>query len=582
MVGMPFDRSYAEAEFAEIVRGWNRHRSASGTRFDAPGIESYIDRQGRYEGATRMLWALGGWFQRPGRPDVLDGIDLRSTAIELLENGPADWDSIPKPHALDQRIVEAATVAWAATRFPTARSESLERFLARFGEAPGKELLRERRSEAIRDVARAALREPRRLPSAIVAASTAVRAAMGTHVPWWSNWALFYALNHASRSRLGMPFDHRLIESALDYVESVHDGHGWFDDAERPGTGHFDDYSNWVFAFHYLALRELGFERAGLTAAVRRQMQDFPFFFASDGAYPEFGRSMLYRWARLGAPLMAYRQGLWPHSVGVLKRVVERHYRWYRERGVLSDEGALVQSVTAMGDIRTLDAYSGVGSAYNAMQFFAALWDLPDNDPFWTCEGEPLPVDHGDFRRVIQGPGWLLVGRGGHVDRFNAGSRKSPLKYGKFCYSTRGGNRIAPPDIATGADSMLCLTDGVHVGHRDGIESFSVGDDWLEFEWCQRVGSRRHAIKTRIELTPTGHRRTHRIRPAGPVRSIESSECGLAPGAVALIPEAGYAGPATEIHEVGGHFTAAVSWRSIALANVDGPMELRCRVSWRD
>ena len=82
---------------------------------------------------------------------------------------------------------------------------------------------------------------------------------------------------------------------------------------------------------------------------VRAWMQHYPYFFAADGATCEYGRSLAYKFSRLGAPLWAYKLGAWPHSAGMLKRLVGRHLRWYVDRGAVRADGTLRQSLTVTG-----------------------------------------------------------------------------------------------------------------------------------------------------------------------------------------------------------------------------------------
>ena len=157
-------------------------------------------------------------------------------------------------------------------------------------------------------------------------------------------------LNHAARKALGAAYDQTIIDEVMnDYLDGVYCGDGWYDDAARRGAGYFDDYNTWVFASHVLAWSQMDGHtqpqrRDELLDRVRQWMQHYPDFFAADGAYPEFGRSLAYKFARLGAPLWAYKQGIWPHSAGMLKRLVGRHLRWYIDRGAIRDDGTLRQN----------------------------------------------------------------------------------------------------------------------------------------------------------------------------------------------------------------------------------------------
>ncbi len=107
----------------------------------------------------------------------------------------------------------------------------------------------------------------------------------------------------------------------FDYLDGVYCGDGWYDDAAQRGANAFDDYNTWVFAMHVLAWATVDGDsepqrRDELLERVRAWMRHYPYFFAADGAYSEFGRSLAYKFARLGAPLWAYKLGCWDHPVG--------------------------------------------------------------------------------------------------------------------------------------------------------------------------------------------------------------------------------------------------------------------------
>src|SRR6185295_3407892 len=198
------------------------------------------------------------------------------------------------------------------------------------------------------------------------------------------------------------------------------------------------------FAMHVLAWAQMDGasmpeRRDVLLERVRNWMQHYPYFFAADGATVEYGRSLSYKFSRLGAPLWAYKLGAWPHSAGMLKRLVGRHLRWYVDHGAVRADGTLRQALTVTGSEEIMERYISTGASYWAMQAFSGLWSLADDDPFWTAEEEPLPIEQGDFLKVFPQPGWVLAGRDGEVTQFNAGSwyAGSNNKYMKLVYSTR-------------------------------------------------------------------------------------------------------------------------------------------------
>lgn len=551
-----FTRDEALALWSRLVAGWARGLDESGARTLLDGVPNAADAGGSYEGVTRMLWGLGGWLSRPGRPATLrwrgaafdtEALLRRAIVAGTDPRSPGYWGRAPSRGEYDQRTVESGQVAFAAW-------QTRERVWARLSDGERANLV-------------AWLERFGRQPSV-----------------WRSNWALFWALNHAGRKALGAPHEQTVIDSALDYLDGVYCGDGWYDDGPRRGGRHFDDYNAWVFGTHVLAWAQCDGDsrparRDELLARVRRQMAHYPYFFAADGAYTEYGRSLAYKFARLGAPLWAYGLGAWPHPVGMLRRLVGRHLRWYVDRGAIRADGTLRQALTAEGSPAIRETYIATGSPYWAMLAFGGLWSLPDDDPFWTAEEAPLPVERGDFARVFPQPGWVVVGTraSGAVQRFNAGSQHYPAKYGKFVYATAAPFNVGLADGRPAPDGMLCLTAGEDWGHRDATLASAVGEPgWLRMRYEQRVGGGTHQIDTTIVARGEWHLRAHRVTldPAArmPLGAVEGpAPLGYPSGAL----------PAITGDAAAGWEAAAAIGQAVAIAGLRGYTGQRPPAAWR-
>ena len=541
--------------WARLVAGWAHSLHASGARTLMDGVPNRADAGGSYEGVTRMLWGLAGWLSQPDRPAVLrwrgEAFDLEVLMRRALVGGtdPASrgfWGSTPRSE-YDQRTVESGQVGFATwqtrnriwSSMSELERENLIAWLERFGQQPAL---------------------------------------------WRNNWALFWALNHASRKALGARYDQATIDSALDYLEGVYCGDGWYDDGPQRGVQHFDDYNYWVFGTHVMAWAQCDGatqpeRRARLLERIRAGMEHFPYFFAADGSYTEYGRSLSYKFARLAAPLWAYQLGCWPHEPGMLRRLVGRHLRWYFDRGAVRADGTLRQSLTGTGSVAVREPYISTGATYWTMLAFGALWSLPDDDPFWHAEEVPLPVEQGDFVRVFPQPGWVVVGTKatGAVQRFNAGSTGHyPAKYDKFLYATAAPFNVGLPDGVPSPDSMLCLTNGQELGHRAGNLQWAVGEPgWLRMRYQQRVAGGSHTIDTTIIVRGELHVRAHRIM----------LDPGTSPiGAVEGTPPLGYDDgemPTCLSDVAAGWEYAAVGGRAVAIARLRGYDGQRHAAAWR-
>jgi hypothetical protein len=488
----PFSRTEALDLWSWLVAGWANNLDKTGARTLYEGVPNYADAGGSFEGVTRMLWGLGSWLSYPDRAATLEwhgqAYDVEQLTYRAFVNGcdPTSsgyWGRGRYSQDADQRTVETGQVAfslWQTRARIWARMSDHEQknvidFLDRFGRRPD---------------------------------------------TWVSNWALFWVLNHAGRKALNVPYNQTIIDDVMTtYMEGVYCGDGWYDDVARRGAGHFDDYITWVFAMHVMAWAQM--DRASmpqrrdeLLGRVRAWMVHYPYFFSADGGFNEFGRSLAYKFSRLGAPIWAYKLGLWPYSAGMLKRLVGKHLRWYVDRGALRPDGTLRQSLTATGSPEIIERYISTGATYWAMQAFSGLWALADDDAFWTAEEEPLPAEAADFTKVYPEPGWIVTARGGHVQRFNAGSVKPGYggKYSKLVYSTRHPFNVGLDGGQASLDSCLCLNENGIRGQRGRNLACAVSKDgWLRVQYVVPISDHEHIVDTTIILLGDVHLRAHRI-----------------------------------------------------------------------
>src|SRR5690606_18720002 len=116
-----------------------------------------------------------------------------------------------------------------------------------------------------------------------------------------SNWALFWIVNHTARKALGWDFSQQTIDRAWELMHACHRGDGWMTDGPE---GCFDDYNWWVFGTHEMFWMQMDGGNADhvrqISQRLRERLDDYPYFFAANGAYTEYGRSLSYKFARLG------------------------------------------------------------------------------------------------------------------------------------------------------------------------------------------------------------------------------------------------------------------------------------------
>ena len=510
----PFTLEEARSYWSRMVAGWADSLNPEGTKTFMDGIHFEYDDGGSQEGVTRMMWGLGGWLSRPERDAKVTwrGVtyDAEVLARRALLNGtdpgsPGYWGESPFPGSPDIWMVDAGQVAFAVWQsrsriwdhLEASEKEQIVLWLEKCAGHPGE---------------------------------------------FRNNFALFWGLNHACRKALGQRHDSGLIDDVYDYVDRVYCGEGWYDDGPARGSNNFDDYNFWVFASHTLAMANVDGDaplgrREETRGRVRQLMESYPYHFATTGAYTEHGRSLAYKFGRLGAPLLAYQQRCWPHEPGMLRRLVGNHLRWYFDRGVMRADGTLRQELTSQGSDELREGYISTGSSYWATQAFGGLWSISDDDRFWTDEESPLPVERADFVRTLPVPGWVLVGNKetGEVQRFSAIGGRYPAKYGKYHYTTAAPFNVGQVDGRPSPDGMLCLVSGQNVGHRGMSISSAVGESgWLRFRYVQNLGEAEHVIETAIVPFGNRHIRIHKIELADGSACMSAVEgagaLGYAPG----------------------------------------------------
>jgi hypothetical protein len=489
---MPSPPAGIVATWNQLVAGWADHLDASGANLLIDGVRNHAEPRGSYEGVTRMLWGIGGWLSRPERPASvtwrgreydLEHLMRRALLAGTDPAGDAYWGD-PVSTGAGQPTVESGQVAYALwqthariwDRLSTAEQRQVADWLIACGQPP----------------------EQR----------------------WRNNWALFWAVNHVAREALGLPFDAELVDDVMGrYLDAAYVGDGWYDDGPARGTGHFDDYNLWVFASHVLAWIDIGGgehpdRAAELRDRVRLLMAHVPCFFAADGAYPEYGRSGAYKFARLGALVWAYRHGAWPHAPGLLRTIVERHLGWYVRHGAIRADGTLRQALTSTGSDAIRETYISTGATYWAMQAFGAFWSLPDDDPLWSAKPEPLPIERGDVREVFTEPGWIVAGtrESGQIHRYTTHVSYYPEKYAKLAYSTAAPYNAGLGDGRPTPDAMVGIVVDGHVSHRTANEAAAIGaEGWIRYRHRHELAGVAATFDTIIVPDGDLHLRVHRL-----------------------------------------------------------------------
>ncbi len=335
-----------------------------------------------------------------------------------------------------------------------------------------------------------------------------------------TNHAWFSAINQGARLELSRIYpefkgDEKWMLDDLTALDGLFPANndGWYSD--DPTIPIYDYYNFWVFAnFPIFWSRIIGKRYPEWTTKFHGRIKTFlentPYFFSASGLHPLFGRSLIYRWALLSPMLLGYEQGFWPHSPGLLRRIVRKSLEAHFAMGAFDETlGKLRETYTPDGTVDVKEAYVDNGHPYWAMQVFT-MFAIPPGDPFWSAPEELLPIEKADYTIRFPGPRMLVVGNkdSGQVKWMQARNiAKKPYyrdKYDKFVYSSHFPFNVViidkrPAGLADQAipiDQTLvfCSKDGLNTAGRTGVKDGSLLDDGIETKWWSQLGNLRFQI----------------------------------------------------------------------------------------
>jgi hypothetical protein len=295
---------------------------------------------------------------------------------------------------------------------------------------------------------------------------------IGANVPD-NNWVWFRAVVEAFLRSVGGPWRPGDLAHAIARTETWYAGDGWYSDgADTPAPyRNFDHYSGWAMQLYPLWYCRIAGEAAEprlaerYRARLRDYLADLQHLVGADGSPLHQGRSLTYRHAA-AAPFWADQlfdaQALSP---GLTRRVASGMLRHFADRGSPDQRGLLTLGwYGPHPPIR--QSYSGPASPYWASKAFAGLL-LPADHVAWTSVEEPLPVERGDFVRVLRAPGWTAAGTRAdgivrianhgtdHADQGDVSGQAYDPWYGRWAYSTASGPELGGPGPALDRDGVL-------------------------------------------------------------------------------------------------------------------------------
>lgn len=349
------------------------------------------------------------------------------------------------------------------------------------------------------------------------------------HVYPENNWQFFRVLVNIGLRKVGARYSQEAIDRSLALVETFYLGDGWYMDGK---TQQKDYYI--AFAIHFYSLiyakemKEVDPERSNLfIERAKLFAKDFMYWFSENGEALPFGRSLTYRFAQcsfFSALAFAEVEALpW----GVIKGIVNRHFRVWCEKPIFDREGILTIGYN-YPNILMAEGYNAPGSPYWAFKSFLVL-ALPDEHPFWQAQEEDLPelesmkvIKHAQM--IIQRPekDHVIALTSGQYARFRPNHVAE--KYAKFAYSNYFGFNVPRSYYLLNQavpDNMLAFVrDNMYYVRRE-CEEIEVRENSIYSKWSPMAGI---VVETVIKPYEKGHLRTHTIQAEF---DIEAVECGF-------------------------------------------------------
>jgi hypothetical protein len=210
---------------------------------------------------------------------------------------------------------------------------------------------------------------------------------------------------------------------------------------------------------------------------------------------------------------------VWPHSPGLLRRIVRTNLAYHWELGAFDPAAKkLRETFSAEGTPAVRDFYIDNGSPYWAT-LGMLMYSIPASDPFWTAPEEPLPVERGDFKVRFEGPRMMVVGTRatGQVRWIQA--RNAPKSwryrdhYTKFVASSHFPFNIIQEEKRAPWDGALVFRNRAtgNMAGRIGVIDGELLEDGVKTHWFTELDGHRIEVSSRIRLDGEFEGRVHTI-----------------------------------------------------------------------
>ncbi|MBT3274943.1 MAG: DUF2264 domain-containing protein, partial [Spirochaetales bacterium] len=225
-----------------------------------------------------------------------------------------------------------------------------------------------------------------------------------------NNWMLFRAIIYAVLKAFGKPHDEGAMNRLAGRSADLYVANGWYSDGRERS---FDYYNAWVMHPYLLFWCDINPDtKPDFFAMCKERMNIFTshlmHFFAADGSYPAYGRSLIYRTGVVSAFSAAEYFACSALSPGEARRICSGNLKYFWERGAIEEEGYFT-----LGYHSSLPEVAEYYSCHQSPLWAAKAWWsflFTKEHPFWQSAEEPLPVETKDYTRDITDTGMLVVG----------------------------------------------------------------------------------------------------------------------------------------------------------------------------
>lgn len=331
-----------------------------------------------------------------------------------------------------------------------------------------------------------------------------------------NNWLFFRVLVNCAFKSIHVLFDEKILQDDLNRIDQFYLGDGWYSDGKSKQRDYYIGFAMHFYSLIYAKMMKKEdpdrcnkyIKRAKLFAA------DYIFLFGDHGEAVPFGRSQTYRFAQVGFFCALAFADVEAFPWGVIKGIINRHFRWWFSQPILDNENKLTLGY-AYPNLAVCEGYNAPNSPYWSWKSLLIL-ALDDDHPFWICSEEPIPKLNSVH--VLEHP-WMIIQREeGYVTALTSGqyAEWEPVhvaeKFEKFAYSSYFGFQTPRSYYGLSAaapDNMLAFCrDGYYFVRRRCIKVYITEEPAICSEWEPMKGIN---VKTKIIPYGKGHIRKHII-----------------------------------------------------------------------